>query len=109
VAPPLPGACFESESVTRLAGLIGERVIVEPDSAVRGGSTTLGYVWRLNEDGTRELINVLLIEEGLASAEQIPVDARFGAWLRASQTAAEVAAVGLWGACANVASSAETQ
>jgi hypothetical protein len=77
---------------------IGQRVLVEEDTAVSGGGT-VRYVWLVNPDGTRTLLNQKLVADGLAQAAAIPDDARFGLWLQLSERSAEESRLGLWAGC----------
>lgn len=98
VKPPAKGDCYANEAKAMLKSLVGQRVMVEEDANVTGGSTPR-YVWLLNVDGTRTLLNEALISSGLATVDKLPKDARFGAFLRGSQLSAEAAPTGLWLDC----------
>ena len=106
VRPPTKGSCYDSEAKKLLDDLVGQRVMVEEDDAVTGGSTDVRYLWIENADGTRSLINERLISAGLATVDKIPSDARFGAWLRGSQRVAEAEPTGLWLECRDESESA---
>ena len=53
----------------------------------------------MNDDGTRTLLNQQVIADGLATADSLPAEARFGAWLAESEQRAEDDELGLWGEC----------
>ncbi len=99
VDPPADDACFANEAEVRLDGLAGEQVMVEEDAAVTGGSTQAQYLWLVNPDGTRTLINQVLIAEGLAGVGETPEDARFGLWMAESGRIAKETPVGMWLEC----------
>lgn len=99
VEPPAEGECFDKEAEKVLDDLAGTQVLVEADSALVDGETPARYVWLINADGTRTLVNELLVSDGRAAAERLPVDARFGAWIRESERVAEQDGAGLWGGC----------
>ena len=99
VEPADEGSCFENEAENVLDDLAGANVLVEEDAAVSGGDAAVRYVWLLNDDGTRTLLNQLLLATGAARADGIPGDARFGSWLETTALGAEEAGIGLWGDC----------
>lgn len=100
VQPPADGACDQNEAEKLLDGLAGRDVLIEEDAAVAGGSTPNRYLWLVNDDGTRTLINADLISRGFASAANLPSDARFGGWLQEAERAAKAAPAGQWADCA---------
>jgi endonuclease YncB( thermonuclease family) len=104
VNPPTDSSCFANAAENTLDDLAGSSVLVEEDSAITGGSVPSRYVWLINDDGTRTLLNQLLIAEGSAYASSLPSDARFGAWFQASAHIAEESGVGLWAGCSSTAS-----
>lgn len=99
VDPPVGDACFANEAEVRLDGLAGEQVLVEEDAAITGGSTQAQYLWLVNLDGTRTLINQMLIAEGLAGAGEMPEEARFGLWMAETARIAQETPVGMWLEC----------
>jgi endonuclease YncB( thermonuclease family) len=99
VDPPVEGSCFANEAEKVLDDLVGETVLIEEDAAITGGSTPSNYVWLVDRDGTRTLLNQQLIADGAAYAAELPEDARFGAWFEASAEAADLADIGLWAGC----------
>jgi endonuclease YncB( thermonuclease family) len=99
VEPADEGSCFENEAENVLDDLVGASVLVEEDTAVSGGDNAVRYVWLINDDGTRTLLNQLLLATGAARADGIPGDARFGSWLESTALGAEQAGIGLWGDC----------
>jgi hypothetical protein len=104
VNPPTDSSCFANAAEDTLDDLAGSTVLVEEDSAITGGSVPSRYVWLINDDGIRTLLNQLLIAEGSAYASALPADARFGAWFLASAHIAEESGVGLWAGCSSTAS-----
>lgn len=101
VEPPAKGECMANAAEKLLDRLVDRQVLVEEDAAVTGGSGALRYVWLVNDDGSRTLLNQKLIADGLAEASAIPDDARFGLWLLTSERAAEEDQLGLWAGCAS--------
>jgi plastocyanin/endonuclease YncB( thermonuclease family) len=101
VKPPAKSTCYDKEAKNALNNLVGQPVIVEQDAEVTDGSTPSRYIWLVNADGTRTLLNDQLISTGLATVDKIPSKARFGAWLRESERVAEAQPVGLWLDCAD--------
>jgi endonuclease YncB( thermonuclease family) len=99
VDAPAEGNCYAGEAKGYLAALQGASVLLEKDAAVTGGSAAR-YVWLVNRDGTRTLLNQQAIARGFAVFGTIPADARFAAWLGASSRAAEGTQAGMWTACA---------
>jgi endonuclease YncB( thermonuclease family) len=99
VNPPTRDSCFANEAEKVLDDLVGETVLIEEDAAITGGSIPSNYVWLVDRDGTRTLLNQQLIANGAAYAAQLPEDARFGAWFEASADAADLADIGLWAGC----------
>jgi hypothetical protein len=99
VEPADEDSCFENEAENVLDELAGADVLVEEDAAVTGGDNAVRYVWLLEDDGTRTLLNQMLLATGAARADGIPGDARFGSWLETTALGAEQAGIGLWGAC----------
>jgi endonuclease YncB( thermonuclease family) len=99
VEPPARGECMADAAESLLDGNAGEQVLIEEDAAITGGSGSMRYVWLVNADGTRTLLNQKLIADGLAQAAAVPDDARFGLWLLTSERAAEEGQIGLWAGC----------
>jgi hypothetical protein len=106
VNPPTDGSCFANTAEKALDDLAGTTVLVEEDAAITGGSVPSRYVWLINDDGTRTLLNQRLIAEGSAYAALLPADARFAAWLNATATSADLADTGLWAGCASTEATA---
>jgi hypothetical protein len=92
------GECFAGEAASLLESLEGTQVLIERDEST-GETGSLRYVWLINEDGTRTLLNVQVIRQGLATAEDLADDVRFSAWLLESQRRAEAEPAGLWAEC----------
>jgi len=101
VEPPAEGECAEHGAEKVLDGLTGGEVLIEEDAAITGGTIPARYVWLVNDDGTRTLLNQQLIAEGMAVAASIPSDSRFGLWLMETKRSAEASGVGLWAGCAD--------
>ncbi len=101
VNPPTDGSCFGNAAESTLDDLAGAKVLVEEDAAITGGSVPSRYVWLINKDGTRTLLNQRLIAEGSAYAALLPDDARFAAWFDATAKSADLADIGLWAGCAS--------
>jgi endonuclease YncB( thermonuclease family) len=104
VNPPTEDTCLANAAEKTLDDLAGSTVLVEEDSAVTGGTVPSRYVWLIQDDGTRTLLNQQLIAEGSAYAADLPADARFGAWLQTTEHTAEETGVGLWAGCSSTAS-----
>ncbi len=100
VDAPAKDDCYADEAKAFLSDLAGETVLLEKDDSVTGGSGAIRYVWLVNRDGTRTLINQQVIVEGYGEIGAIPAEARFAAWLGEGERAAEASAAGLWTACA---------
>lgn len=103
---PADGTCFANNSRKALDDLAGESVLIEEDAAITGGSVPSRYIWLINDDGTRTLLNQRLIAEGNAYAALLPADARFAAWFDATARTADLADIGLWSGCASTESDA---
>jgi endonuclease YncB( thermonuclease family) len=99
VTPPAVDACYEHEAERLLDSLVGADVLVEVDDALTEAETPFRYVWLVNDDGTRTLLNQRLIAEGRAEVAALPSDARFGLWLTETEESAQVAKTGLWDGC----------
>jgi endonuclease YncB( thermonuclease family) len=108
VEPPAKGECMSNEAERLLDKNTGKRVLVEEDAAITGGSGSMRYVWLINADGTRTLLNQKLIADGLTQAAAVPDDARFGLWLLTSERAAEEGQIGLWAGCETPEATATT-
>jgi hypothetical protein len=106
VNPPADGSCFADAAESTLDDLAGTSVLVEEDAAITEGSVPSRYLWLVNDDGTRTLLNQRLLAEGSAYAALLPVDARFAAWLDATAKSADLADIGLWAGCASTKSDA---
>ena len=104
VNPPTDSSCFANAAENTLDDLAGS------NGSRRGGLRNHrrvgpeSIVWLINDDGTRTLLNQLLIAEGSAYASSLPADARFGAWFQASAHIAEESGIGLWAGCSSTAS-----
>jgi endonuclease YncB( thermonuclease family) len=67
----------------------GKPVWIETDPAVTTTGTPAVYLWAEDDDGTRILLNQVLIADGAATASTLPEEARFATWL--SQTGDQAA------------------
>ena len=76
--------------------------------AVSTESTPVLYLWVVAGDGTRTLLNQQLLAEGMAQVDPLPSEARFSAWLTATEQTAQAAEVGLWAGCPEDEPDAET-
>jgi endonuclease YncB( thermonuclease family) len=99
VEPPARDECMANAAERLLDRNAGEQVLIEEDAAITGGSGSMRYVWLVNADGTRTLLNQKLIADGLAQAAAVPDAARFGLWLLTSEGTAEEGQIGLWAGC----------
>jgi hypothetical protein len=99
VEAPDETSCPVEKEAQLFAELAGTTVLIEADDALSGGARPAVYVWLLNDDGTRTLLNQHLIAEGLAGAVSIPADARFGLWLKATAADTEKDQIGLLTGC----------
>jgi hypothetical protein len=102
---PAEGDCGAEALLNDFAGA---EVLVETDASVDEGTGDDRYVWLVNDDGTRTLLNQQVIADGLATADSLPAEARFGAWLAESEQRAEDDELGLWGECEPGASTGGT-
>ncbi len=95
---PERGACFSSEAIDELEGLVDGTVTLER-AAGTGDDPVTGLLWR-DEGGERTLINHELIAAGLAdSSFDGQGDQRLAAWFDATRQQAEDDETGLWGEC----------
>jgi hypothetical protein len=99
IEPLTESACFADEAEKLLDELAGVTVLIEEDAALTEGKTPARYIWLTNSDGTRTLLNQLLIAEGLAHAATIPADARFGLWFESTANSTEDDQIGLLTGC----------
>jgi endonuclease YncB( thermonuclease family) len=106
VNPPTDGSCFANAAESTLDDLAGATVLIESDPAITDGSVPSRYVWLVNDDGTRTLLNQRLIAEGSAYAAILPAGARFTAWFDATAKTADLADTGLWAGCASTEATA---
>jgi hypothetical protein len=114
-AQPLPGASFrmlgvapeaddprtDSPAELLLDSLVPGVVLIEEDSSINSGDVPARYIWLVNVDGTRSMLNHRLIAEGLAEADTLPAAARFGRWLEAVDQDTVAGGSGVWRGCAN--------
>jgi micrococcal nuclease len=99
VAPDRPVECFGPEASARTAELLppGTEISLERDVEARDRyDRLLAYVTRA-DDGA--LVNLVLVEEGLAEASSFPPNTARDGELTAAQSRARADRRGLWGAC----------
>jgi len=99
VAEDRPVECYGPESKDRTADLLpsGTEVRLERDVEARDKyDRLLAYVTRAEDD---VLVNLLLVEEGMAEAQSYPPNTARQAQLEAAEQEARAAGRGLWGAC----------
>jgi len=108
VDPPADGECMANAAERLLDKNAGEQVLIEEDAAISGGSGTVRYVWLVNGDGTRTLLNQKLIAEGLVQTAAVPDEARFGLWMLTAERTAEEGQIGLWAGCETPEATATT-
>jgi len=99
VTPPEKGACMEHGAETLLDKLAGQTVLVETDAAIADDTPAERYVWLVDDDGHRTLLNRRLIAEGRAMAEDIPGEASIETWMEATERVAKAKKIGLWAPC----------
>ena len=93
----MPATRIEAEQL--LDALEGTTVLVEEDGAGGDDAPSARYVWLVDANGARTLLNHRLIAQGRAEAGSLPDGARFGVWLRSTERSAKERGIGLWGAC----------
>ena len=93
---PENGECFSRESAQALTNAIAdETVILQVDRTDRDQyGRLLRYVWTI--DG--EFVNLFLVQDGYALANDYPPDTAYSAELEAAQQLAETNGVGIWAA-----------
>jgi hypothetical protein len=94
---PATGSCYSLQALAELSLYTGATVLLESDAALT--SETDRYVWTVNPDGTKSLLNQLLLESGTARYTSTPNAARFAAWLQGTEKAAQDLGAGLWTTC----------
>lgn len=97
VHPNLPVQCYGPEASAFTKTLKGKRVGVEDDGRDRYGRL-LAYVWIDDEEGS-QLLNVRLLEEGLAVYKDYGNPGQYADRSRAAAENALLGGVGLWSAC----------
>jgi len=95
---PEPAQAGGAAATAANAALVkGREIVLERDvSNVDQYHRLLRYVW-LREGSTWTLVNLELINEGVAKAATYPPDVRYKALFIAAQSAAQDAGVGVWG------------
>lgn len=95
---PGGGDCYTLEALTTLAGMLMSQVLLESDPGA--GVNDGYYLWLVEPDGSKVLMNDLLLEQGSATLEPLPEAARFGTWLADTERTARESGAGLWSTCA---------
>jgi endonuclease YncB( thermonuclease family) len=95
---PETGRPCAALATTRLQELLeGRCVALEREHSDRDRyGRMLRHVWRLEPDGSRTLVEELLLREGLARATPYPPDTARATQLRAAESAARALQRGLW-------------
>lgn len=94
---PSGDECFGNEAVAYLLQFIDSAAIIESDPAVEGEGAI--YLWIVQPDGGKALLNQQLLADGIARASNLPDEARFGSWMSSSEQTAQLNGVGLWPIC----------
>jgi hypothetical protein len=94
---PTTGTCYSLQALAELSQYTGATVLLESDAALTSEADR--YVWIVNPDGTKSLLNQLLLESGTARYTSTPNAARFAAWLQDTEKAAQDLGAGLWSTC----------
>lgn len=106
VDAPLEDECYGQESAERLEDFLDDTVWLEVPSGLASQAQSGGdqdeplprYVW-IERDGTKVLVNQLMIAAGHAALGDLREDTRYGEWLAASQRTAKRESAGLWAVC----------
>jgi hypothetical protein len=100
VEMPADASCYEGSTdlLVTLGTLYGTNVFLEADPAVTEPDTY--YVWIVDEQGNRALLNQTLVANGLVIEGDLPEAARFGAWIEQTESLAQADGIGLWSTCA---------
>lgn len=98
---PTDDDCFAEESTAANARLVeGRKVRIERQATdVDAQGNWVRDVWVEAEDGRFFLVAEALVSEGAAKAGISEPNTRFASWLMGSESAAQAAGEGLWGAC----------
>ncbi len=104
VKPNTPVQCYgpEASSFTKKM-LTGREVWLtyKPDERLDKYGRTLAYIWLDKGNGTFELFDLMLIEQGYGRAYTVfPFDPKLESKFVAAESQAKEAKRGLWGACA---------
>jgi hypothetical protein len=92
-------SCHADDAEAFLQELIGTTVLIEKDEVVTRGSVPARYVWVINEDRTRTLLNQRLIQAGMTYSEPLDGNARFSEWFQTTADEAKAASLGVWQEC----------
>lgn len=103
VKPNTPVQCYgpEASSFTKKM-LTGREVWLtyKPDERLDKYGRTLAYIWLDTGNGTFELFDLMLIEQGYGHAYRVfPFDPKLESEFVAAESRAKEAKRGLWGAC----------
>lgn len=98
---PTDDDCFAEESTAANARLVeGRKIRIERQATdVDAQGNWVRDVWVEAEDGRFFLVAEALVSEGAAKAGISEPNTRFASWLMGSESAAQAAGEGLWGAC----------
>lgn len=101
VDPRKPVQCFAREAAQRNTQLVlGKSVRLEKDvSEVDRYGRLLRYVYIQTPDGQEEMVNMILVREGFASAASFPPDIKYQDSFREAQRLARTEKRGLWESC----------
>ncbi len=94
---PGPSDCYFRESTVAAFAYVGSNVLLEADSSVLGEGIL--YLWVIESDGNRVLLNQALVADGAARVTALPESARFALWMSTSESIANRDSRGLWESC----------
>ena len=102
VTVPVGDECFASDATTIDAQLVeNQEVWLEREATDATDGLLLRDVWIATPDGSRALVAARLLEAGGGTANPVPPDTRYEAWLSASAALGKSNGAGLWSACAS--------
>ena len=98
---PTRDECYATEATAAHAALIeGQTIWLERE---RADTDVIGRLWRdvwiAGPNGERQLVAVLLVEQGAAVPDPEAPNLRYAGWIAAVASTAEADGAGLWGAC----------
>lgn len=103
ILAPAPDACFAAEAAAANSQLLeGQQVWLERQASDSANGALFRDVWIATSDGERALVAARLLEAGAGTANPVPPDTRYQAWLSASEALARTNGAGLWGACPGI-------